>query len=128
MESEALTIQVTDERSVDAGRLDESLLALRQELLEMRDVRSVNPSPAAPQQHAKSGSGQLVGSLLVTLSLSAPSLTILLKFLHEWLKRNEGKRVRLKHQGELIEIEGLSERSIKELLDRWETSADHHEP
>lgn len=127
MAFETLTIDVTDDRSTDDNRLNESVLALRRELLDIPDVRSVKPSPSALEERAKSGSAQIVGSLLLTMSISTPSLTVLLKFLREWLKRNEGKRVTLKRKGEVIEIAGLSEGSIKELLSRLDPQTDQHD-
>src|SRR6266404_6915760 len=123
MTYDIVSINVMDARSDDKSRLDESVLALRRELLDIPDVASVQPSRGIPEERAKSGSAQIVGSLLVTMS-STTSLTVLLRFLREWLKRNEGKKVTLNRKGEVIEIAGLSEGSIKELLSRWDISVD----
>jgi len=127
MAYETVTIDVADTKSADKSRLDESVLALRRELLDIPGVGSVQPSPGVPEERAKSGTAQIVGSLLVTMS-STTSLTVLLKFLREWLKRNEGKKVTLNRNGEVFEIAGLSEGSIKELLSRWDPSAGQHGP
>ncbi len=127
MTYDIVSINVMDARSDDKSRLDESVLALRRELLDIPDVASVQPSRGIPEERAKSGSAQIVGSLLVTMS-STTSLTVLLRFLREWLKRNEGKKVTLNRKGEVIEIAGLSEGSIKELLSRWDISVGQHEP
>lgn len=102
MAFETLTIDVTDDR-LTGDRLDESVLQLRQELLDFPHVRSVKPSLSASEERTKSGSAQIVGSLLLTMSISTSSLTVLLKFLRDWLKRNEGKKVTLKRKGESIE-------------------------
>ena len=128
MASEDITIEVADAQSTDKGRLDDSVLKLGEELLDIPSVGSVRPSLSVPDERAKSGAAQIVGSLLVTISVSTPSLTVLFKFLREWLKRNEGKKVTLKRKGEVIEIAGLSEDSIKELLSRWDPPADQREP
>jgi hypothetical protein len=127
MTYDIVSINVMDARSDDKSRLDESVLALRRELLDIPDVASVQPSRGILEERAKSGSAQIVGSLLVTIS-STTSLTVLLRFLREWLKRNEGKKVTLNRKGEVIEIAGLSEGSIKELLSRWDISVGQHEP
>jgi hypothetical protein len=124
MTSEILTIDVTDDRSTDKNRLDESALALRRELLDIPDVRSVEPSTGVPKEGAKSGSAQIAGSLLVTMSISGTSLTVLVRFLRDWLKRNDGKKVTVTRNGESVEITGLSEDSIKEVMSRWGPSAD----
>jgi hypothetical protein len=128
MASDEVTIEVTDDQSSDKARLDDSVLQLREQLLDIPHVGSVRSSLSVPEESAKSSSAYIVGSLVVTMSVSASSFTVLFKFLREWLKRNEGKKVTLTRKGEVIEIAGLSESSIKELLSRWDLSADQRKP
>jgi hypothetical protein len=128
MASDEVTIEVTDDQSADKARLDNSVLQLREQLLDIPYIGSVRSPLGVPDESAKSSSAHIVGSLLVTISVSASSFTVLFKFLREWLKRNEGKRVTLKRKGEVIEIAGLSENSIKELLSRWDLPADQPKP
>jgi Effector Associated Constant Component 1 len=123
MEAETVTISVSDDRSSDESRLDESVLALRRELSDVPGVRSVTPRATLPGERARSASAHIVGSLLVSMSISAPSVTFLIRFLHEWLRRNDGKRITVTRDGHTIDLAGLSDETIKEILSRWDLPA-----
>lgn len=118
MTAQRLRIDLTDDRSHDPGGLDAATIELRRELIDIPAVHQAEAADGEPVADAKSGYAEVVGSLVVTLSVSAHTLRQLRGFFHEWLRRNDGKHLRLESNGKTIDITGLSASEIEAELSR----------
>lgn len=123
MNADIIELRITDDRSQNAERLNETVLALRKELLGLQSVRSAEQAKDPSKEGAKSGVAIIVGTLLVSIRYSAPALQEVRGFLNDWLRRNDGKRVTLKIKNKSIDITGMSEKEVERLIASADTDA-----
>ncbi|MGO9218397.1 MAG: hypothetical protein ACLP5E_11630 [Streptosporangiaceae bacterium] len=115
MSSSVIVIHITDITSQSADALNNTVLALRRELLDIQGVQLVEQKRETTAEGAKSGSAIILGTLVISFSSSVPVLREIRGFFHDWLRRNDGKRATIQISGKLIDISGLSEEAIERL-------------
>jgi hypothetical protein len=96
----------------------DSVLRLRDELLEL-DVEAVEQAVGglAPAR-AKGPAGDAVGGLIVTLSDSAV-LVALAGVLRSWVGRDRGRKVTISVGEDSLEVTGASRQEQARLIDAW---------
>ncbi len=118
MGDQELTLVVVDERLANPELLEKSVLALREELLAVPGLRDLTPRGTVARPQTKTGPAELVGTLLVAVPATMPVLRELRITLHDWLHRNDGKRVRLEINGVVVDAAGLSDDVLEKLVTR----------
>ena len=109
---------IEDERSLDPELLEASVLSLREELLTIAGIHDSTARNIATHPHSKGGAEGLVGTLIIAVPASMPILRELRTMLHDWLHRNDGKRIRLEIDGTVIDASGLSDDALEKLVAR----------
>jgi Effector Associated Constant Component 1 len=116
-----LRIEISGDLDTDADELDQSLLSLRDELLEL-DVDAVDRLAGSAVPPGAKGSAELAGTLAVTLSNSAV-LVALVGVLQSWIHRGRGRRVAMRLGDDIIEVGETSAEQQAELIEAW---LEHH--
>jgi hypothetical protein len=116
-----LRIEISGDLDTDADELDQSLLRLRDELLEL-DVDAVDRIAGSTAPPGAKGSAELAGTLAVTLSNSAV-LVALVRVLQSWIGRGKGRRVAMRLGDDIIEVSETSAEQQAKLIESW---VEHH--
>lgn len=120
--SESLSIEIGEGPEAEDVDIDTSALQLRRELLEL-DVDAVERAPGVAEIGAKGGS-ELTGVLIVTLSNST-ALVAMMGVLKTWLKRKQGRKIRITIGKNSLELDQPSPTDQARLISSW---IDWHEP
>ena len=108
-----------DEQGSDDERLEELALQLRQELLQLDAVRSVEPlrSGEAPEG-SRSALAAVAGSLVA--GLTGGNVPAVIGLVLNWLRSAGSQRtVRLEVDGDVLELHGVSSEVQEKLVDDW---------
>lgn len=116
MDDQEVTLVIVDERLADPEFLEGSALALREELLAVPGLRDLTPRGTVTPPLTKTGPAELAGTLLVAIPATMPVLRELRMVLHDWLHRNDGKRVKLEINGVVVDAAGLSDDTLEKLV------------
>jgi hypothetical protein len=111
-----MLLSVVDAR-LDAADVEESLIRLRQELLDhasVVDVRAVSPIPSPVGSKAADG---LMAALSVTV-LHPSVLPIVMDVVRVWAVRRD-RTVRVEVDGDFLELTGVTSAQQQEVLDAW---------
>lgn len=114
-----LTLNINPGPQADAEEIAELTRQLRTEVMEL-NVESIDLVHAreVPAQ-AKSGDPITWGTLLVTLAASGGVLTTLINVLQPWLTRHKGCSVTLEIDGDKLEVQGISSKEQRRLINDW---------
>lgn len=108
-----------DERGSDEQRLEELALQLRGELLQLDDVRSVEPLRGGETPEGTRSALALVAGSLVA-GLASGKMQAVVGLVLDWLRRAGGQRtVRLEIDGDVLELQGVSSEVQAKLVDDW---------
>jgi hypothetical protein len=92
---------------------------LREELLEL-DVERVDPAAAAEVPPGARGAAWAgVGAWLVSIVSSSGALADVVETIRAWLRRGEGRSVRLELEGDVLELTGVSSEQQQQLIEAW---------
>ena len=114
--SASLSIEIGEGSEAEDIDVDTSALQLRRELLEL-DVDAVERAPGAAETGAKGGS-ELTDVLIVTLSNST-ALVAMLGVLKTWLKRKQGRKIRVTIGKNSLELDQPSSADEARLISAW---------
>jgi len=112
-------VVVVEEQGADDQRLEELALQLRQELLQLDAVSSVEPlrDGEAPEG-TRSALALVAGSLVA--ALASGKVEAVLGLVLDWLRRAGGQRtVRVAIDGDELELRGVSSEVHAKLVDDW---------
>jgi Effector Associated Constant Component 1 len=102
----------------DAERLAEATYLLQRELGGL-DLEAVRVPPAGrPPAGAKGVDVGAIGTLVVTLGQQA-QLGAVVSALLDWALRDRHRRVRVELDGDVLEVDGLSARDQRRIVDHW---------
>jgi hypothetical protein len=115
MTTQRVTLSIVDQRSSDADLLELSVQSLRKDLLEITGIYDIPSQKVAPP-NAKGAVEEIIGTLVIAVPASVPVLKEMRVLLHDWLHRNDGKRVRIEVAGKVIDVTGLSDEILEGLV------------
>jgi hypothetical protein len=114
-----LTVDINPGPEADAEELAELTRQLRTELRQL-DVESVDLAHTQDiPVGAKPGDAIVWGTLLVTLATSSGMLKTLVDMVQSWLAYRKGRSVTLEIDGDKLEVQGISSREQRRLIDEW---------
>ena len=120
--SASMSIKIGEDPEAGDVDIDSSARQLRRELLEL-EVDAVQSAPGVAETGAKGGS-ELTGVLVVTLSNST-TLVAMMGLLKTWLKRRQGRKIKVTIGENSLELDQLSSTDQARLISSW---IDWHEP
>jgi hypothetical protein len=107
------------EDGVDAERLAELTVWLRQELLTQLPVESVKLGRAEPPPGAKGAGAVVLGQLLITVA-SSSVLVALVRAVRDWIMRHEHRSVKLRCGESILELTGgVADQTQQRLIQEW---------
>ena len=108
-----------DEQGSDDQRLEELALQLRQELLQLDAVQSVEPLTGGEAPEGTRSALALVAGSLVA-GLASGKVQAVVGLVVDWLRRAGGQRtVRVEIDGDVLELQGVSSEVQTKLVDDW---------
>jgi hypothetical protein len=109
------------EQDADPLRLDDLSRALRNELLEADETRTVLPLETGPApEGTRSGLVAAAGALVVTVQPQLAAVVKIVSLMRAWLGRGGGeRRIRLEVDGDVIELTGATSEQQQRLIDEW---------
>lgn len=120
MDTLLMNIEINAEEDLDSEDVHDLTTKLREQLLELGDIETVN-FKAAEQvpEHTKDGGAVSLGALIVTLAASGGVFTSLIGMLQAWLTTHERRSVVLEIDGDKVEVKGITSKEQKKLIDVW---------
>lgn len=118
-EKTQITLYLYPDPGLSSDEQEESILQLREELLEL-DIEQVDFVSAEEAPPLSKGDPAFTwGTLLLTLAASGGVLTTLINLLNMWLTRHDRRRIVLEMNGDKLEITGVSSDEQQRLIDIW---------
>lgn len=118
-EKNQLVINIDSKTNDDDEQLEQLTLQLKEELREL-DVDKVDfVGKGNVPAGAKGEDITAWGSLFVTLAASGGILPNVISTIQSWLTRHENRSIRLKIDGDELEVKGLSDKGEHRLIDDW---------
>jgi len=102
----------------DAEELDRLTRQLRQDILDL-EVEDVRLPEAGEVMAGAKGSPLDVGALLITLLVSGGAVPPLIELIRSLLTHHSLRSVTLEIDGDKLEVQGLSAREQRELIEAW---------
>jgi hypothetical protein len=119
MASTTDVVLAIDEQGSDEQRLEELALQLREELLQLDAVRSVEPLTGGDAPEGTRSALALVAGSLVT-GLASGKVQAVVGLVLDWLRRAGGGRtVRVEMDGDVLELHGASSEVQTKLVEDW---------
>ena len=113
----AINLEAGDD--VSPFELEELTAAVRRELLQL-DVESVDRVSGGPAPDGTRGIDvAAIGALLVSLSKATPVLGQVVDVIQAWAARSPNRTVKLTLDGDMLELNGMSEDEQRRVVRDW---------
>ncbi len=117
--SNELTLKIDVGAGADEAERVELARHLRQTLLELNEVESIESSSAPAPQLSKAVGAIDWQTLLVTLAASGGVLTALINTAQTWLSRHQQASITVKLGGDELVMTGASSADQRRLMNEW---------
>jgi hypothetical protein len=116
--SASLWVQITSGPDSDEAKLNQLSSKLRRELLNLDVDDVVRPKNTPLPVGAKGGDATLADVLVVSISNSTV-LVAMIQLLRGWIKRGNGRRVKIRVAKDSLEIDAASAEEQAKLIESW---------
>ncbi|MGH4011696.1 MAG: hypothetical protein ACRDTH_26615 [Pseudonocardiaceae bacterium] len=114
-----LGLCVEADSEADAEELAKLAVDLREQLLEL-DIERADPAIAGPAPPGtRAGEILVAGGLTVMLAKSSRLLAALVKTVQSWVSLSSARSVKLKIDGDELEVTGITRADQRELIKAW---------